>query len=508
MTISFNLPKRQIPSEANLRRIIQILTGLMASQSTIESQCLLPYDETKTYAKGQICLYENQLYLCKTTTTGNFDQSKWILQENSFDELTLDQVKALISLTDQELKTMTQLISDSEVRLDKTYSSSKIYTDIQDAISSCKQYVLIELAKKSTGSFKKANDTTEVTDGNYLYLIMNSVTSKYDIYALVDSNVELLTSVDVNLDDYLTKTDAENTYLKKTDADGKYATITTVDGKVDKTDIVDNLTSTNTDKPLSANQGKVLKDEVDLKANDSDVVKKTDIVTTIDSASTDDKTPSAKAVYDNIKNKNTIQPSGTLANYSSVFDWAVNNVGASCGYEGNMFDDCPLNNTWGTLICIGTKVESGLKVLFCTNFNKDIYIRTIQRRNGVNAWVTSWQRVCSTTVEDTSLKTLKNSSNINSDASITYMIKNGICTVSANTVSSTTMETGNITLTTGLPIPVNPSCWYSLSTNSNATTATLQNLLIRIDPSGNMIAYKGTNNVNYFGTFSYPVAES
>ena len=508
MTISFNLPKKQIPSEANLRRIIQILTGLMASQSTIESQCLLPYDETKTYAKGQICLYENQLYLCKTTTTGNFDQSKWILQDDSFDELTLDQVKALISLTDQELKTMAQLISDSEVRLDKTYSSSKIYTDIQDAISSCKQYVLIELAKKSTGSFKKANDTTEVTDGNYLYLIMNSVTSKYDIYALVDSNVELLTSVDVNLDDYLTKTDAENTYLKKTDADGKYATITTVDGKVNKTDIVDNLTSINTDKPLSANQGKVLKDEVDLKANDSDVVKKIDIVTTIDSASTDDKTPSAKAVYDNIKNKNTIQPSGTIANYSTVFDWAVNNVGASCGYEGNMFDDCPLNNTWGTLVCIGTKVESGLKVLFCTNFNKEIYIRTIQRRNGVNAWVTSWQRVCSTTVEDTSLKTLKNSSNINSDASITYMVKNGICSVSANTVSSTTMETGNITLTTGLPIPVNPSCWYSLSTNSNATTATLQNLLIRIDPSGDMIAYKGTNNVNYFGTFSYPVAES
>ena len=269
MAISFNLPKKQIPSEANLRRIIQILTGLMASQSTIESQCLLPYDETKTYAKGQICLYENQLYLCKTTTTGNFDQSKWILQENSFDELTLDQVKALISLTDQELKTMAQLISDSEVRLDKTYSSSKIYTDIQDAISSCKQYVLIELAKKSTGSFKKANDTTEVTDGNYLYLIMNSVTSKYDIYALVDSNVELLTSVDVNLDDYLTKTDAENTYLKKTDADGKYATITTVDGKVNKTDILTaNSPSATDDQVYSA---KAINTELDKKVNKTDV---------------------------------------------------------------------------------------------------------------------------------------------------------------------------------------------------------------------------------------------
>ena len=38
-----------------------------------------------------------------------------------------------------------------------------------------------------------------------------------------------------------------------------------VDNKVNKTDIIDNLTSTNTDKPLSANQGNILKGEVDKK---------------------------------------------------------------------------------------------------------------------------------------------------------------------------------------------------------------------------------------------------
>ena len=70
-----------------------------------------------------------------------------------------------------------------------------------------------------------------------------------------------------------------------------------VDNKVNKTDIVDNLTSTDTDKPLSANKGKVLKDEVDLKANDDEVVKKTDITTKIDGTSTDSELPTAKAVY-------------------------------------------------------------------------------------------------------------------------------------------------------------------------------------------------------------------
>ena len=62
---------------------------------------------------------------------------------------------------------------------------------------------------------------------------------------------------------------------------------------VKKTDIVDNLTSTDTNKPLSANQGKVLKGEVDLKANKTELVKTTDITTTIDSKTTDTQVPNA-----------------------------------------------------------------------------------------------------------------------------------------------------------------------------------------------------------------------
>ena len=505
MTILFNIPKRQIPSEANLRRIIQILTGLMASQSAIESQCLLPYDESKTYAKGQICLYENQLYLCKTTTTGPFSKDRWILQNNDFDELDLDTIKTLLGLTPEQLETMANLIS-TEIRLDKVFSSSETYTRIDNALKEAKQYCISQLAQKSTGSFKIASSTTEVTDGNYLYLILDSGTSKYNIYALVDGSVEKLTTVEVNLDNYFTKTEIEADFLKKADADGKYATITTVDGKVNKTDILDNLTSTNTDKPLSANQGKVLKDEVDLKANDSDVVKKTDIVTTIDSASTDDKTPSAKAVYDNMKNKNTIQPSGTISNYSTVFDWAVNNVGASCGYEGNMFDDCPLNNTWGTLVCIGTKVESGLKVLFCTNFNKEIYIRTIQRRNGVNAWVTSWQRVCSTTVEDKSPAEISSFVDTDVSGTINYRVKNGICFVKLWAVQSTTTGMGKFLLNnSSLPIP---NCFDTgnalFEANGDGTTTAFA----FVDANGALIVHFYKANSEAYGSFSYPVAES
>lgn len=506
---TLNLNKKKFIDEENLKTIVKIGISFGERLNSIESKCIALYDETHSYLKDELCIYDNYIYKCNSTATGTWNPDRWTLIGDDITELTLDEIKAMLGLTQEQLNTLASIILDNEIRLDKTWSSSKTYSDIQDAIKECKQYCVTELAKKSTGSFKKANSTSEVTDGNYLYLILNSSTNKYDIYALVDSNVELLTSVDVNLDDYYTKTEINNDFLKKTDATSTYATkielndkadATALDDKVDKTDIVDNLTSIDTNKPLSANQGKILDDK---KLN------KTDITTTIDSSSTDSQVPSAKVVYDNVKNKNTIQSTGTIANYSSVFDWAINNIGATCGYEGNMFDDCPLNHTWGILVCIGTKVESGLKVLFCTNYNKDIYTRTIQRRQGVNGWVeTSWQRLCNTSVEDVSLKTLKNSSDINSDAVISYIVKNGMCSVSVNTVSSTKMSTGNITLTTGLPIPANTSCWYSICTNSNATNAPLQNLLLRIDSSGNLIAYKGTDNINYFGSFSYPVEES
>lgn len=229
---NFNLGKRKNFVEDNMRYIIQILTGLMASQSAIESQCLLPYDETKTYAKGQICLYNNYLYLCNTTCTGPFDESKWSKQTDSFDELDLDTIKTLLGLTPEEIQKMSDLISDSEVRLDKTYSSSKIYMSIQAAIDTSKTYTLSEIGKMSGASYKVVTSTTEMTDERIIYLLASG--STYDMYIVeVDGTPTKIGDTTIDLSDYLTKTDAENTYLKKTDATATYATIETVNGKMD-----------------------------------------------------------------------------------------------------------------------------------------------------------------------------------------------------------------------------------------------------------------------------------
>ena len=298
---NFNLGKRKNFVEDNMRYIIQILTGLIASQSTISSQCLKDYNPDETYTKGQICLYNNYVWLCKTVTTGAFEENKWEKQSDGFTELSIDDVKAMLRLTPNQIDYLAKLISDSSIVLDHTWSSSKSYTEIQNAIKTAKEFCVTELAKKSTGRFKKANDVSEITDENYFYLIYNNGTSKYDIYALLNNNVEKLTTVDVNLDNYFTKSEIEADYLKKTDADGKYATITAVDGKVDKTNILSAISSNpSNEKVLSE---KAIKSELDSKANANEVLKTTNLKKVVDISLTDNDICSGKAIYNAIEEK-------------------------------------------------------------------------------------------------------------------------------------------------------------------------------------------------------------
>ena len=504
--MQLNLGTKKNFSEANMRRIISILTGLMSSVSSLEDQCIKEYDDTVTYQKGQIVIgSDGYFYEAKTVATGTWDASKWTkIGTDDITELDLDTIKSYLGLTQQQLDTLASIIS-TEIRLDKCFSSSDTYMRIQDALKEAKQYCITELAKKSTGSFKKANDVSEVTDGNYLYLIFNNGTSKYDIYALVDSNVELLTSVDVNLDDFYTKQEITDNYYDKATSDGKYATITTVDGKVNKTDIVDNLTSTDTDKPLSANQGKVLKDEVDLKAKDSEVVKKTDIVTTIDATSTDDKVPTAKAMYNKSKNKIASVPDGTdiIAYTDSISKEEVtetvrimNSVNSPYGVDNTN------NDFYYTIYNI---LDSKFKRVVAYDIRKnDMYMIM---KNGGN-WGT-WQRVCTTSVADvpvTNITTNLVSTKValdNSDSYATYYVKSGTCYVtiwSLRLIEACSVET----IFNGLPkSTIGVTCPLCNGVESFAQ--------VFMSPNSGVIAFNANASlVNKSGycSFSYPVAES
>ena len=165
-------------SADNMKLIINVLTGLMASTDTLSEKCIDDFDETKTYPPKSACFYDGYLWQSITTAYGAWDENKWRKLSDDFTELTVSDIQSWIGLSQEQLETMTNLIS-TEIRLDKVFSSSETYTRIDNALKEAKQYCISQLAQKS----------------------------------------------------------------------------------VNKADIVDNLTSTDTDKPLSAKQGKVLDDK-------------------------------------------------------------------------------------------------------------------------------------------------------------------------------------------------------------------------------------------------------
>ena len=241
--MQLNLGTKKNFSEANMRRIISILTGLMSSVSSLEDQCIKEYDDTVTYQKGQIVIgSDGYFYEAKTVATGTWDSSKWTkIGTDDITEIDLDTVKSWLNLSQEELANLQSLIDDTTITTTKTNSSSKIYMDIQAAIAECKDDTLKQIAKKVSGSYKIAASTSDVTSADFIYLINNGV--NYDLYVLVDSVPTRVGDTSIDLSDYVKLTDLDN-YVKTSDADGKFATITTVDGKVDKASIATAISST------------------------------------------------------------------------------------------------------------------------------------------------------------------------------------------------------------------------------------------------------------------------
>lgn len=501
--MSINIKTEKLLSPSNIRKIIELGISLKDSISAIEQKCIEEYNPDKNYLKDSYFTHNGYLYKAKTVITGEFNENK---VEKIGDELSLidlQTIKNMINMSDEEIANLQSLIS-TEIRLDKVFSSSDTYNRILNATNECKTYTMEQIAKKAGVVYKIVDDTTGVDSTEFLYLISNG-SGGYNIYAYIDGSAVKISDTNINLDGYAKLTDLDD-YLKKTDADGKYALITTVNGKVDKTSILSAISSTPSDDKLLSE-----------KAIDDTFVKKTDITTSIDSTSTDTELPTAKSVWDNIKNKNTMQPSGTMAKYSTVFDWAVNNAGATCPYEGNNLADCPLKNTWGTLVCIGIKTENGLKVLACSNFNENIYIRTILRRNGTNEWVEpKWKRLCSTSVDDvpiTYINKFENETYVKpSDTNVcSYYVTNGHCIIRLETVCLSTAQ-NFVQLVSGLPKPKDGlfSNVIDRQMESNSGARGIFHLL----PSGilRVVCNYGDSSVTeprkFYATFSYPVAES
>ena len=82
---------------------------------------------------------------------------------------------------------------------------------LKEAISRTKQEYLEAISEAGHATFKKVDAVPEASaaEENVLYLVKNSETGYFDIYALIDGAVELLDDTSIDLDDYVTSEELE-----------------------------------------------------------------------------------------------------------------------------------------------------------------------------------------------------------------------------------------------------------------------------------------------------------
>ena len=408
--------------------------------------------------------------------------------------LSLDAIKYICNLINQTVDLPSTILDDLHIATNTTYSSYRLDTLLKALKDENIKYCDEAIAGLNKLTKEIVDDSSKVVKENTIYLILtNPVNNVYEQWLLINGTPQMIGTTEMNLDSVYTKQEADARYTLITDFD---ALKTTVDKKVNKTDVVDNLTSTDTDKPLSANQGKVLKDEVDLKANDSDVVKKTDIVTTIDNTSTDDTIPSTKAVYDKInpiviKSISTSYDSDTIENYLETITPNTDVLFVSNSTTGELVT---LTGQHLFLIEYRKVANLFLQRAYQAIDGKLIACRSKNWWN--NTW-SKWQKVCTTSVADVARKTITNPSNVTS-GTISYAISNGICSVEI--IGITPDGTGGVT------IPLPKSLYYTVGLLVDPTGTPVGSACGGTNGAFNIIDISGTTAL--YGGFSYPVAES
>ena len=441
-----------------------------------------------------------------------------VYQEEEYLEQEIDD---MFDATPQEISYYESLINPDVVSENRLWSSKTIDEKLASAILEANKYT--DQASTRNLTTEIVSSTADVTKENVLYLILsNASTNTYEQYMLIGGTATALGSTQVDLSNIYNKSEVDTKLGDKANksevlsmdsvqAIAGSETNNTVytskltkdelDKKVNVTDVVDNLTSTDTDKPLSANQGKVLKDEVDKKANNNDVVKKIDIVTTIDKTSTDEQVYSAKGIYNSLINKVdnpiTISTADEVNSFNRVFQsFRIDSSTANAVGLPN-----PRNAMW---FCIHLSHIKGYKypsqIAFEYAGDKKIMYRTAA--NGV--WG-AWRKIPTTSVADVPRTALTFPNTTYYEPAVAdscyYFVKNGICYINLRikAIAPTILSTDCVI--TGLP--------------KTATTINQTISPINTGTKG-MQLYQGGTTLNlrhgevggqYEIFYSYPVAE-
>lgn len=466
-------------NEQNMRKIIRILSGLSASQQQLAEQCINEYDPTRTYQKDNICFFNGSLYRAKTVTNGNEpspESTYFEMLDGVEEEIDAQYIETLMSTVSSEtFDYMKNFINDDIISGSHGFSSAKIYSEIQSAIQTAKDYTLEQVANSSTGSYVIANGTDEVVDDKHLYLIPNA-SNNYDIYALVNGVPTKIGDTSVSLDGLLTEANAETTYLKQADATATYATITTTDGlRTDldnhTNDVAVHLTQEERDKLVTTD----------------------DIITTLDDTATDEQLASALATYKALDDKNiyhfsspTEGDANTLVIKGKSAHYQISNAVMTAGTITNL----PSNVGVGGLL-----ISHGLATVhqFFLTHNNRVYKRYGYWANsGVDTeptWVGTWERVIS---EGDLNRTVNGNGDIRIEIPANADMNN------YTTAGFYKVLSGSNAITIA-NLPINNACLINIYGNSNSATGWMAQEIIADNSIVNnrYIRYKIQNNADW-----------
>ena len=404
---------------------------------------------------------------------------------------TKPEIDDMFDATSQEIDYYSSLISDvvSENRL---WSSKKISEEIAKSILESNEYSDNLISNLSSINLKYVESLPDTGDSSTIYILKSASEADPDTLNLFDGtqwvtigNFEFDMSGYVTTDDMNTELDKkanDNEVVKVsnilTDTTGASnnnvlsasATVTELYKKVNKTDIVDNLTSTDTDKPLSAKQGKALDDKKLNKADADKIIIINAEGVNIKDFILENCTDENKTYYITARSSCTDIPK-VNANYFMT----VEKVGSFT-------------------IKVTAKELAG---------NNNEYVCTY--RIDTVKW-TNWEKVCTTSVADvpnTDIHVTNTDIQIgDGNGYIRYFVKNGICYVSIYNVS--TKSTGAHLVSNSLPKPLNGNI------NSGNLSSTVGEHCGFMYINSDTLSWVATQiqDIRFYGSFSYPVAES
>ena len=405
---------------------------------------------------------------------------------NNLYTLSLDSIKYILGLIRDTVDLPANILDDLHIQSTTTYSSYRLDTLLKALKEENIQYCDEAISKLNKLSKEIITDKLQITNENTIYLLLTDpVNNVYEQWLLINGTPQMIGTTEMKLDSVYTKNEADDRYALLTDFNTLTTSfnnlVTSVDKKIDK------------DK----------------------------IVTVLDDTVTDEQVASAKVSYDRIKGLEDKVKDGkfyirhtTLDNLLDCYgltkkDYTIEELFLALPDDGIRFgfaynNDTAINKITdlpnGSYFFI--TIEKALinyNIVHAYNISNGNYYMWRYHTNSRLA--RKWEIMNKTSVEDVPFTTL--TVNNWATGNVVYTVENGICYIWISGLASSTMDQNSQTIVSNLPRPKKGGLWSNI-TSSDCTKG---GLLVTVTPDGKLNNYSGLNNVTYFGTFSYPVAE-